>query len=304
MNADILSDKDILLSNLSENDSQLSDILKKRRLYLRDLAQVAVRDDRLDLAASVTDADSETFNLYAERFDSENASRAQDSPFSRGAAMLTDIASVAALSYHMAREMKLPARAPYMPEGSRICYFRNRFSDRAYLSFEKAVKNASAFYAGDVASACEEVYFGRADYCVIPIESRADGIMPRFIGLIQKYELYIAGACKVTDEDGDFVTLCLLCASQVTAQDPDRLAITASPGGNYPIWKLLAAAELLGARLISYNDLPEKIASEHACYLVFDVRGTDIDALELCFQLTLPSWSEIGIYRQTETLLQ
>ena len=299
MSEDRFSDRELLLSALSDNGGQLTDVLIKRRLYLRDLARIAA-EDVVDRASAVYEAGSETFNLFRERMEAENS----DGLFNAGVRGLTDAASTASLAYYMTDEARPEERIPYTPEGSRICYFRNRFSDCAYLSFEKLIKDASAFYVSDVTSACEEVYFGRADYCVIPIENYSDGNMPRFIGLIRKYELFIAAACKVTGKDGEFVTLALLCASPARIGEPARLAVTAVTADDFPVWKLITAAELLGARLISYNTLPERIYPENAGYLVFDVRGADIRVLETCFQLTLPSWSEIGVYGYVETELK
>jgi len=304
MNEEKTSDRDILFSSIAANDSELSAILKKRRLYLRDIARLAVKEDRLDSPSSLNEIESETFRSYRERFDTRSPEAADADRFQQAGAMLADAVSIASLTTHMAKEMKLaPLSSPNTAESSRICYFRNIYSDSAYLEFAKRLNNASAHYTGDLTSACEEVYYGKADYCILPVESRSDGLMTRFIGLIQKYELYITVACRISREDGDFVTMFLLGASKTVPADPERIAISVMPDSDCPLRMLLTVVELLGAKLLTCSALPERIYSEEAYYLIFDIKSADLRVIELALQLTLSSWDELGVYKQTDAYL-
>ena len=187
-----------------------------------------------------------------------------------------------------------------MPGTSRICYFRNRFSDNAYLAFSSVLKDATASYTDDFSSACEEVYLGKSDHCIIPSASYADGIMPRFIGLMQKYELFISLSCRAVSADGSFTTFDLLSAGPACVEGANRLALTAATGGSCPLSKLLSIASHIGAEVISCDLLPERLSGEEVYYLIFDVSESDPDALILALTLTLPSLTVNGLFREIQ----
>lgn len=84
--------------------------------------------------------------------------------------------------------------------GGRITYVRNALSDEAYRIFERVVENASVEYSGSFASACEEVYYGRVPYCILPYENSEEGALSGFMRLINKYELYPHYVCSCASE--------------------------------------------------------------------------------------------------------
>ena len=83
------------------------------------------------------------------------------------------------------------------PENSRIAYMRNPYSDKAYGTFSAGIKNASVLYPSNFAAVCEEVYYGRAGYCILPYESSEEGVLSGFRNLISKYELRPVLTCSV-----------------------------------------------------------------------------------------------------------
>ena len=293
------NDRDILLGCLSENGKQLDSVIKKRRLYLRDLAVMLGRDDDSPSYTSLSDATGEQFNFILERLEDTLGMSGGDS-LKSGMSELGDVGSIAEVCRHTAKSMSCPSLlTSHIPDGSRICYFRNRFSDRAYLAFSDILPDASASYTEDYASACEGVYYGKFDYCILPCESYSDGYMSRFISLMQKYELYIALSCKISGAEGEFTTFNLVSGSPTCMAKPDRMSVTAVTGA-YPIWKLLSIADLLGAKTLGCTALPMRVYSENAYYITFDISEADADALALAMQLTLPVCSIDGIYRQID----
>ena len=291
------NDREILLNCLSVNDRQLENVIKKRRLYIRDLSAMLGSDDDSLSYTSLSDATEEQFNLVLERF--EEGSGAEVG-FKSSKGELLSVGSIAGLCGHLAKNMKCPSiLTPHIPEGSRICYFRNRFSDSAFLAFSSVLPDATASYTEDYASACEGVYYGKFDYCILPCENYSDGYMSRFIGLMQKYELYTALSCKISAAEDDFTVFNLMSASQTCMADPDRMSVTAVTGA-YPVWKLLSTAELLGAKTLCCTALPARLYSENSYYITFDISEADADALAIAMQLTVPVCSINGIYRQID----
>jgi len=88
------------------------------------------------------------------------------------------------------------------PENSKIAYMRNSVSDEAYRIFSTAVKNASVVYPESFAAVCEEVYYGRTGYCILPYETSEEGTLSGFTRLIRKYELCPNMVCSVPTEQG------------------------------------------------------------------------------------------------------
>ena len=295
------NDRDILLGCISGNGKQLEGIIKKRRLYLRDLSVMLGRDDDSPSYTSLSDATGEQFNFILERLEESAETGGADS-LKSGIGELIDAGSIAEVCRHTAKSMSCPSLlTPHIPASSSICYFRNRFSDRAYLAFSDILPDASASYTEDYASACEGVYYGKFDYCILPCENFSDGYMSRFIGLMQKYELYIALSCKISSDEGEFTTFNLVSGSPTCMAKPDRMTVTAVTG-TYPIWKLLSIADLLGARTLGCTALPMRLYHDNAYYITFDISGADADALALAMQLTLPVCSINGIYRQIDAV--
>ena len=293
------NDRDILLGCLSGNSKQLDGVIKKRRLYLRDLSVMLGRDDDSPSYRSLSDVTGDQFNFILERLEETLRISGGDS-LQNGAGELIDVGSIAEVCRHMAKSMKCPSLlTSHIPDGSSICYFRNRFSDRAYLAFSDMLPDASASYTEDYSSACEGVYYGKFDYCILPSESYSDGYMSRFIGLMQKYELCIALSCRINGAEDEFTTFNLVSGSPTCMAKPDRMSVTAVTG-RYPIWKLLSIADLLGAKTLGCTALPMRLYSENAYYITFDISGADADALALAMQLTFPVCSINGIYRQID----
>ena len=88
------------------------------------------------------------------------------------------------------------------PENSKIAYMRNSVSDEAYRAFSEAVGNASVVYPESFAAVCEEVYYGRTGYCILPYETSDEGTLSGFTRLIRKYELCPNMICSVPTEQG------------------------------------------------------------------------------------------------------
>ncbi len=87
-------------------------------------------------------------------------------------------------------------------DGARVMYVKNAISDEAYRAFSGVLQNASVSYAQSFAHACEEVYYGRVPYCILPYENSEEGVLSGFMRLIHKYELYPHYVCSCKGENG------------------------------------------------------------------------------------------------------
>ena len=71
----------------------------------------------------------------------------------------------------------------------RVAYLRNAYADRAFRRFCEQLGELSVVYCTDFESVCEEVYYGRADMCILPLDSSRDAKLIGFVRLVDKYEL-------------------------------------------------------------------------------------------------------------------
>lgn len=292
--------QDIILDNLQNNNGEIISKLKKRRLHLRELALSLTdtldsedRDDGLYSPEELT----ERFNMYKEYTESSSNDEEQNGFAERGLDLISTL-SEAFICRDLAANTRIDRLlTPKKPEGSRICYFRNAFSDLAFLRFTTLLPDASADYTHDFASACEEVYNGRYDYCILPVSSHSDGQLTRFIALMQKYELSIALSCSVPTNDDGFMSFYLLSGDRVCLENADTLAMCIIPGKDYPIWKFLCSAQLLGARCKECTSLPIRMYSEQAFFAEFDISHADTDALSVYMELSPPECIIAGVYR-------
>lgn len=82
-----------------------------------------------------------------------------------------------------------------------ICYVKSPYADAAYLSFAKTREDARAFYCEDFTQVCEDVYYGRSTYCILPISNSKDGRLGSFRNLVTKYSLVTVQTVKVQSQD-------------------------------------------------------------------------------------------------------
>ena len=85
---------------------------------------------------------------------------------------------------------------------NRVTYVKNLMSDEAYRMFGDVLDRAAVTYAVNFVSACEDVYYGRIPFCILPLENTEEGNLTGFMRLIRKYELYPHLVCSCRGENG------------------------------------------------------------------------------------------------------
>lgn len=144
-----------------------------------------------------------------------------------------------------------------------IVYQHSIYSDEAFLMFSRVLPSARASYADSFTGVCEQVFDGRCEYCILPLENTQDGKLVRFYGLIEKYELKITLTCKVTTSDNRHSTVFGLCRRGLSL--PQALVRDRSICFEFIFWqeaehmtlaKLLTAAEACSLSLVRADCLP------------------------------------------------
>ncbi len=194
------------------------------------------------------------------------------------------------------------------PENSKIAYMRNAYSDAAYSVFSKGISGASVLYPSSFSAVCEEVYYGRAGYCILPYESSEEGVLSGFRRLISKYELRPVLTCSViTDGSSQSTTRFALLAKSVEKIKTDGrfsgktlneyLKITVSGPQEKVSLKVLGAASLCGLECTKTESVPLTWdEGSYAGALTFSLNGDGLIPFLLYLYLEVPESEIEGIY--------
>lgn len=146
-------------------------------------------------------------------------------------------------------------------ENARIACQKSIAADDAFLRFSKLLSEPRIVYAPNFAAVCEEVAYGRCDYCILPMESLAEGRLNSFSRLIDRYGLRIL--LTTTPEDGDampgtrFALLGRTLATEPLYPDGGISVELSVPFAEQcAVEEILLAARLCGLRLEQMNAIP------------------------------------------------
>ena len=134
---------------------------------------------------------------------------------------------------------------------NRIAYQRSSYADSAYLKFAKLLPLPRLSYAHSFVSACEDVYNGLCEFCILPLENTTEGVLSTFFRLIEQYDLKIAATCDISSTDaGRTSRFALLRRSLTPTLDPQQESLYYSfciPQRSEPgLSELMLVAKLYG----------------------------------------------------------
>lgn len=182
----------------------------------------------------------------------------------------------------------------------RIVYQRSSYTDNAYLEFARLLPDARAAYAHSFVAACEEVFNGHCEYCILPIENAVEGELIGFAKLIAQYGLKIAATCDITGADASRRTRFALLRRNILP----FLFSDALTNGHFhcslpeelapSIADVLSAANFYGLHFLSANTLPKN--EGYSFNLTFDICDGRLYSFLLYLATVAPQYTPIGIY--------
>ncbi len=187
---------------------------------------------------------------------------------------------------------------PRPADTGRTCYLRNGYTDSAYRIFSSAMGGMSATYSTGYTAACEEVYYGRSSYVILPVYSAVDGRLGTFHRMLTKFDLNIAAVCFVESEEGDTM-LYALAQRGLSATSGDLLDISAVLPDGAGIIGLSGVCEVLGLRPLLVNTTPPNYAGSFEkpeINLHLDIRRKDLGALALFLEASHIYYRIDGLY--------
>ncbi|MBQ8431901.1 MAG: hypothetical protein IJX28_03360 [Clostridia bacterium] len=185
-------------------------------------------------------------------------------------------------------------------EDARVVYQRNSYSDSAFLCFSKKKKHLQATYTHSFQAACEDVYNGLCELCILPVETSAEGQLSSFSKLIDRYELKIVSICEILGTDASKATRFALLQKQLPTVWPTgketfleiSLPLEESPSPA----AILLAAELCGLRPYRLDSIPAASSQGFSARFVFRTDHADLYAYLLYLAMEAPHYIPVGIY--------
>ena len=197
------------------------------------------------------------------------------------------------------------------PSTVKIAYFRNAYADAAFRTFSEMFESPSVSYASDFTAVCEEVYYGRADMCMLPLDSSRDAKLISFYRLIDKYELNPIYSCDVTTPDGSVTTRYALLQRGMSVPSYTYLDTPNSCFFEFNLildestafFDVLQAARAFDLTLYKVDSIPLTYSdSEFACDIIFKVgNARGLNAFVLYLNLAVPQYEPLGIYPHIRT---
>ena len=184
----------------------------------------------------------------------------------------------------------------------RIIYQKNSYTNDAFLQFSEYLAGARAAYAHSFPAACESLYNGESEYCILPVENSVEGQLNGFFRLIERYELNIALSCEVHGSAANRSTrFALLRRNPVPVMHADGKDIFFEIG--LPMEQtpdtadLLLAARLCGLTLYRIDSIPQATSeSRFLTHFVFYAKGAELHAFLLYLAMEAPHYTYLGLY--------
>ncbi len=300
---------EIVLSNLSSIEHELSDVFEKRIAHLCELAQAIINDGGdIDVIKSIIVSIRSDGGISADDICIEN-SLELETLFSK-ISLLERVEIFKQLFKH------IPAEKYnfYEDEGiithdsvGRIAYMQNSYNDSAFEYFASVLHDVKASYYETVSDVCGSVINGKCQYCILPIETKKDGKLISFYNAIVQNGLKINAEYELKDQTQNGYTRYALLGKAATLP-PNQikykelakyLEIIYSDTDNISLGELLTAAECFGLKPESVDTFTIKPLGEKKYYCIV---LSSVDADEKMFMTYLsvdcPDHVLIGLYQR------
>lgn len=183
----------------------------------------------------------------------------------------------------------------------RIAYVRNKKNDKVFLDLSKKIKTARAFYAASFSEACEAVYNGICEFCILPVENEREGKLYSFYTMMDRFELKI---CRVIYEDTDngangivYALVGRDISFDISDGEYKRFEFSVVHENADFVADVISAVKLFGGTVVIVGTQPvpyDELKSKY--YLSVDLESASVLPLALYMYLDYPRYSPIGLY--------
>ena len=220
------------------------------------------------------------------------------------ASMCEEFLKVFPNSAEYRKEIFFGPSEPYSDEASgRIEYIGNNYTDEAFRYFSSKLHASEALIVSSFNELCEDVYSGKSEYGILPIENTDNSKLLRFYSLINLYDLKIVSVCSVKTSDNGRTDFALVKRSleypNPKLDTPDMLEFLVKPVNHASFMKILSAAQLCAIESYRIDSLPLSASDEDFtfCFMMKLSEKSRTETFLLYMSVDFPQYTPIGIFK-------
>ncbi len=190
------------------------------------------------------------------------------------------------------------SRDSHKLRGGRVAFSESRMLSSAFEEFRKSDGMLSASYVRSFSDACEDVYSGECEWCILPIENNRDGALLSVYNLIEKYELCISKVCVINNDEltTKFALLCATVHGIIEMQNKQSVVLRMSVKNSLTWARIYTGASLIGAELVQTVAIPLGYTDGYAHICTFTADGESLFAFLLFLSTIRADFTLIGSY--------
>lgn len=193
---------------------------------------------------------------------------------------------------------------PYTEDAyGRIEYIGNNYTDEAFRCFSEMLGTSDALIVSSFNELCEDVYSGKSEYGILPVENTDNGKLLRFYSLINLYDLKIISVCSLKTSDNGRTDFALVKRAldypNAKLKSPDVLEFLVKGIDHSSFMKILTASQICS--MDSYRiDTFRMSPSDDDFTFCFTVKLSESSRTEeflLYMSVDFPQYTPIGIFK-------
>lgn len=188
----------------------------------------------------------------------------------------------------------------------KIALVRNKFNELAFSCFSRIIKRPKESFVSSFTAACEEVYDGVSEFCILPIENSQNGRLFGFYSMLDRYELRICAVCEAESGDGlegnvKYALVGRALPDRIPKDSKWYLELSVVSDSGAVLSEIAQVSRVFGAELIKIDSLPvEYYEGLQKYYFTFGLAESNIPAFDLYLTEEYDSYTAVGIYPTVE----
>lgn len=178
----------------------------------------------------------------------------------------------------------------------RVSCVKSFYEDAAFNEFSKYMDSYSPVYCSDFQSTCEDVYYDRSDFCILPLETSSTGLLWSFRKLIKKFELRIFAACGIESDEDETQIFSLVGNPPLTVQG-NYMEISVPAESDNDLYGLFSSLEVLEAGIRRVSALPSTYRNDKYDYhICLNVSNCNTEVVKYYLDAIYPKHVLYGLY--------
>lgn len=176
-----------------------------------------------------------------------------------------------------------------------VSYVKNPAAEKALSAFSAAGR-LTRVVSTDFKNACENVYYDRTEYCLLPLENSSEGLLYAFRRLAEKYELKILSAVKIALNDDEFFIMGLFSSVTPSIIPGGICELCVGADSPWNVGELAQALPTLDSSIKRINFIPAGRIPGYYAHICLKCGG-DPAPLNTFFNSAYPSFTYYGSYK-------